>query len=184
MINYTRQCGSFARVDVSRRGMSLIELVVTITLIASMAALIIPATNGDNLLKAKAVANVLRSDIELAQVLTMTDPANPVVLQFDPTGTAYWLAESSAPHIPIKLDNRGELYMMTIGMGRLATGHGVTIDAGALPDGQLAFDMNGAVWPPMSTPVIMLNAGDAWVQLEIAPMTGTVTDTTSYSTNQ
>ncbi len=159
-----------------RRGMSLVELMVTITIISSIAALVIPASQGDGLLQARAAATVLRSDIELTQVMTMTDPANPMVICFNEEGTRYWIASASNTEIPLSLNGNNETYVMTMGEGRLAAADGVTINSETLSNRHIGFDMNGAVSPPMTTPIVTLQCGEHSVQLEVSPMTGTVTE--------
>jgi type II secretory pathway pseudopilin PulG len=156
--------------------MSLVELMVTITIISSIAAMIIPATQGDDLLQARSAATILRSDIELTQIMTMTNPSDPMVIQFNKIGTRYWIASAASPETPVSLNSTSDAYLMTIGEGRLAAANGVTIDAASLPGNRLSFDMNGAVFPPMSESVITLHCGNDWIQLDIAPMTGSITD--------
>ena len=75
-----------------QRGFTLIEVLVTLTIIAVVAAMVLPAFNNSERGRLIAATRILRADLELAAVMTITDPANPVVVRFDPIAGQYWLA--------------------------------------------------------------------------------------------
>src|SRR5262245_48745623 len=88
-----------------RRGFTLIDLMVTIAVLAVAAAVIIPGVSNNDRLRLMAAANVMTSDIELAQVMTISFPNDPIVVRFDPDNATYWLARPADPDTPISRED-------------------------------------------------------------------------------
>ena len=72
----------------SRCGFTLIDLMVTIAVLAVAAAVIVPGVSNNDRLRLMAAANVMTSDLELAQVMTISFPNDPIVVRFDPDNRA------------------------------------------------------------------------------------------------
>ncbi len=74
----------------SSRGFTLIELLMTMTIIAVLAAVVLPKFTDSGRLRVSAASSVLTSDIQLAQVMTISHPDRPVVVYFE-TKRQNWL---------------------------------------------------------------------------------------------
>ena len=99
-------------------GFTLIDLMVTLTIIAVMAAVLIPRMDDGGRLSLMAGARLLASDIEMAQIMTISNPTDPIVVKFEPTLGTYWLAPASDPDNPILRPGATQLYKVVFGQGR------------------------------------------------------------------
>ncbi|MEM7228247.1 MAG: type II secretion system protein, partial [Planctomycetota bacterium] len=127
------------------RAFTLIEMLMVISIMAMTVVMVLPMVSSDTQPRLRAASVVLRSDIEMAQVLTSSNPTTPVVVHFAADGSGYHLAYRSAPKVPIVRSDTGEPYDEKIGVGRLTSAEGVTISLTDVPDGVLAFNAQNGV---------------------------------------
>lgn len=158
------------------RAFTLVELLVVVAIIAVTAAFVLPRLTDDAALRVRGAASILISDIEYAQVLTISHPDNPVVVRFDAPASRYWLAYAATPDTPIMRDGTHIPYDVTFGAGRAAPVGDVGISLQDLPGDTLAFDTTGGLVDFSTTPRITLTAGERAVTLVIAPMTGSISE--------
>ena len=156
----------------NRRAFSLPELILVLLILAIAGMLIIPSAGSNATAKADAAARMLRSDIEFAQVQTIANPQNPVVLVLADAGDGWWLADSDNPDTPIDRGESGEPYRMTLGEGRGAAAAGVDIEVQQLPGRILQFDTLGGLEGLAIDPRYHLRCEDAQVQLNVRAGTG------------
>jgi hypothetical protein len=148
---------------------------ITVTIIAIIASVVVPMLNDDNRVRLMAAAGILSSDIELAQVMTLSYPKDPVIVRFDPENERYWLAFLSDPETPMSRNDTGQPYLVVFGEERAATAQGVGFRLNNVKDDALIFDAQGALVDFGSTPQIELNRGEAAITLAISASTGTIT---------
>jgi prepilin-type N-terminal cleavage/methylation domain-containing protein len=160
-----------------RRAFTLFEVLITVAIIALVGALIVPALRDDARLRLLAASSILTSDIELAQVMTISQPATPVVITFDPDRNRYWLALDSDPATPIPRADTGAPYLVVFGQGRAASAAGVTFTTAGITGDVLTFNAQGGVEDITGAPCITLTAGAHSTSLDIAVSTGTITQT-------
>ncbi len=164
-----------SRSNTVRRGFTLMELMMTITIIIVAGALVMPKLSDDTQLRLVAAASILTSDIELAQVMTISHPADAVVVQFDPDNDQYWLAYADVPDTPIPRPDNGRPYLIVFGQDRARSAAGVSLSLTEVTDNTLAFDAQGGVADISARPVIRLSLGTRFIDLQIASTTGTIT---------
>lgn len=157
-----------------RRAFTLMELMITVTIIAVVASVVVPMLNDDNHVRLVAAAGVLSSDIELAQVMTLSYPKDPVIVRFDTANKRYWLAFASDPETPITRNDTGEPYLIVLGEGRAATAQGVEFKISDIKDDALVFDAQGSLVDFNATPKIELDRGDVAITMLISASTGTI----------
>jgi prepilin-type N-terminal cleavage/methylation domain-containing protein len=158
-------------------GFTIVELLVTLTVIATLSVLIIPTFQDDAQLRVMAAASLLASDIEYAQVLSVSQPDDPVVVQFDTANATYWLAYADAPEEPLIRPDTGDPYLVEFGAGRGEPALDVSIWLIDLPDDRLSFDSNGGLVDFNTEPRIILGQGEHYRTLSIAATTGSLTET-------
>ncbi|MEE8155138.1 MAG: hypothetical protein V3T53_09330 [Phycisphaerales bacterium] len=163
------------RSNPARCGFTLIDLMMTITIIIVAGALVLPKLSDDKQLRLMAAAGILTSDIELAQVMTISHPADAVVVRFDPDNDQYWLAYVDVPDTPIPRSDNGRPYLIVFGQDRAHSAVGVSLSLTEVADDTLVFDAQGGVADISAQPVIRLSLGARFIDLQIASTTGTIT---------
>jgi prepilin-type N-terminal cleavage/methylation domain-containing protein len=171
------------RLTAQTPGFSLIELLITIGIIVLIAALVVPSLKDDREVRLIAASRILGSDLELAQVMTISDPLNPVVVRFVPSQGQYWLAHAASSDTPIKQPGNLRDYVVVFGEGLAEGAAGVTMQVSGLSSDTLTFNAHGGVDNLIAntSPAIRLIDGPRWIQLNISPITGTITETTEFT---
>ncbi len=157
-------------------GFALIDLMVTLFVIAIMAAVLFPQLEDEGRLRLTAASRLITADIELAQVMTISNPAEPIIVKFEPGGT-YWLAPAGDPDTPIVRSGAIQPYRVVFGEGRGRSGRNVTLVLTDLENNILSFNEQGGVVALNLQPEIKLVYGTEWVKLTLSTMTGTITET-------
>ncbi len=160
-----------------RRAFTLLEMLVVVTIIGTAAVLVLPSFNDDTRLRLMAATAVMTSDIEYAQVMTISRPDDPVVIRFDPPRNQYWLSLESAPGTPITREGDGEPYLVTMGQGRASTATGVTFTVTGMDADTLIFNPQGGLEDFANAPVITLSLTGQTTRIDIATSTGSITET-------
>ena len=78
-----------------RGGFTLVEILMVVTVVAVLAVMVAPSLQDDDRLRLLAASAVLTSDLEVAQVVNITDTDRSIVVCFDPDRNRYWLASPS-----------------------------------------------------------------------------------------
>ena len=157
-------------------GFTLIDLMVTVTIIAVMAAVLIPRLGDGGRVRLIAGSRILSSDIEMAQIMTISNPTDPVVVKFEPSNRRYWLALASDPDTPILRPGAPQLYRVTFGEGRGRTAGEVTFELTDVTGNVLAFNEQGGVLDPTTAPQIKLVYESRWIKLRVSTMTGVISE--------
>jgi prepilin-type N-terminal cleavage/methylation domain-containing protein len=167
---------SHGRPDATPRAFTLLEMLITITILAVIAVAVTPLFSDDNRLRLIAASSVISSDIELAQVMTISYPDQPVMVRFDAGKQMYWLAYDWDPETPIVRETTGEPYVVVIGRGRASTAQDVAVTIADMTDHTIAFAGSGGLADFTTTPKIELGRNGAAITLVISPNTGSITE--------
>lgn len=159
----------------SHRAFTLLEMLVTLTIVAALAAVVAPMLSDDSRLRVMAAAEVITSDLELAQVMTIAHPDAPVVMKFTPDLATYWLAYAATPDTPLSREDNGQPYVVTLGADRARGAAGVTITLDQAPGDTIAFAAHGGLTDFTLAPTIRLARVKRGIQLAIGPNTGSIT---------
>ena len=155
---------------------TLIEMLITLTVMATIAAVVAPMLSDDSRLRVMAASSIICSDIELAQVMTIAHPDQPVVVRFDPDNGCYWLAYAATPDTPLLRADNGESYEVEFGKGRARSAAGVTMTLEQAPNNTIGFAAHGGLTDFTTTPLVKVSKSTRGIQLAIAPNTGSITE--------
>ena len=151
---------------------------MVVAIISMLAVLLVPRAQVDERLQLNAATSLIVSDIELAQVMNISNPKNPVVIRFDGDAQTYWLAPADKPDQPIFRSPTQEPYIVTMGQGRAVAAAGVVFEVEDIPHSTLRFSPHGSLATPGIQPRIRLRVNDRRAQYEqniaIAPITGSI----------
>ena len=150
---------------------------VTVTIIVVMAAMIIPNLPDDAQLRLIAGSRLLSSDLEMAQIMTIANPEEPIVVKFEPSLGRYWLAEADDVDTPIKRPGSTGAYLVEFGKGDARSASGVSMGLTGITDDTIAFSAQGGIEDFTSSPEIKLLHGTRWIKLTISPTTGSIKET-------
>ncbi len=156
------------------RGFTLLEMLVTLTIIAALTAVVAPMFSDDSRMRVMAASSIIASDIELAQVMSIAKPDQPVVVRFNPAQGRYWLAYAGTPNSPLLREDNGLPYEVVMGSGRARSASGVTLNIQQATDNSFTFAAHGGLSNFTQTPVIKVMAGSRGIMLTISPTTGSV----------
>jgi hypothetical protein len=168
-----------------RAAFTLIDLMVTLAVLAIVLIVAMPSFAPDNRTRLVAAANLFIADLNNARALSVQNPADPVRVVIAEKGAGYFLARASDPGAAIDLPTGvGGQYAVLFGEGSHADLWDVRIApagvdhediaAGALPF--VAFDPFGRLSPqtdvrievradgPALTIVVRGDTGDAFVE--------------------
>jgi len=155
-------------------GFTLIEILVTVTIVAVIAVVLVPQFRNNDRLRVVAAAQILASDIEAAQVHTISYPDDPVLVKFNPKSATYWLASTASPDTPITHQMTGEPYKVTLGQGRASSASEVTMTLTDVSDNTIEFNESGGLVDFTTVPVIALQCHGETIEVVVSPSTGTV----------
>lgn len=166
--------GSKSVRHIGRTAFTLVEMLVTVAILALVAATVAPMFSDERGLRVVAAARILSSDLELAQVLTISQPNKPVVVRFDAPANTYWLAYAFDTETPIPRPDNGEPYLVQLGSGRASSALGVSMALEGITNDMIEFESSGALVDFATTPMIEFSSGAHAVTISISPMTGSI----------
>jgi len=164
------------------RGFTLLEMLLTVSILATLTALAVPLMADSDRVRVRAAVDVLISDLELAQIMNISFPADPVVVRFDPAGSRYWIADADTPNTPINREDTGEPYLVELGVGRAAMAEGVTLQIADMSGNQVVFNSQGGLNNFSAAPIMTLSIEGESISISIAATTGSIFETTGEGT--
>ncbi len=157
----------------NNRGFTLINLIVSIAIIAVLAGVVVVTLEPNERARVLGATQMLASDLEYAQALSLAEPSDPVVVRFDAVNNGYWLERVSTPDTPIMRPN-GTPYLIVFGQADAAPYAGVdlAISSGAT-NGRMEFDGFGRL-VELTDAVLALAIADDTMELTASSTTGFV----------
>lgn len=155
----------------SVRGVTLIEIMVTIAVMATITAVVLPLARPASGSRLTAATGMLRDDLEQARHRTVTDPGSPVSLALDGDGGGWRLVDANDATIA---HSDGRPWRIRFGEGVAAGLEGVTVrrfdEPGVL---LLRFDAAGVAIAD-GTPTFEIEADEDRWTVRLALVTGLV----------
>lgn len=157
----------------ARRAFTLINMLITVAVMAIVAAAIMPSLASGNQISVAGAAYILASDLEYTQSISLAEPDDPAVLRFDLDAGAYWIARADEPDTPILRINGRDPYRVVLGEGDALHAQGVAITLAGAPDDTIAFDGFGRL-ETLSDAVVTLTSASGVRRVRIDADTGFV----------
>ena len=156
-----------------RTGFTLVELMISITVLGIIAALAVPLAGDSDVLRLDAASRLLTSDLEHTQILAVTHPQDEYCLVVHTDGLGWHIALTSDPETPVLEAITNDLLSVRVGEGRGAPAVGVSLTTNA-SNNMIAFDPNGGLTDFTLETEITLNIGNSEEVLSIAGSTGSI----------
>ncbi|MAD78379.1 MAG: hypothetical protein CMJ51_03290 [Planctomycetaceae bacterium] len=162
----------------ARRGFSLVELTVTVAVLASVAMVMVPLAGRESGSRLTAATSMLRDDLEQARHRTVVDPGTPISLILDADGGGWMLAHDNRSRPILRVDGRP--WRVRFGDDVAAALEGLRVrrlDDPSTPS--LTFDGEGVARADDTPRFEVADGDDAWM-VHIGLVTG-VARTTTHS---
>jgi type II secretory pathway pseudopilin PulG len=158
----------------TRRAFSLINVLITVAVMAIVAAAVLPSVASGNQVNVTGAAYLIASDLEYAQSLSLATPDDPALVRFDTEAAAYWIARADDPDTPILRANGRDPYRVEFGEGDAAPAGEVAITVAGAVDGAIAFDGFGRL-ATLNDALVTLTGQHGVRRVRIDADTGVVT---------
>lgn len=160
-----------------KRGMTFIELMVAMVILAITSVLVLPLFLNQDALTTTATARLLWSDLEHAQAIALSRPDQRIALAVDTDGRGWRIVDADAPTVAIvdRYDqlHAGRTLAVRCGEGRARMSVGVTI---APPGRVIVFDpLGGLEIPGDENQELTVQSGDAMSLVSVDSDTGFIT---------
>jgi type II secretory pathway pseudopilin PulG len=157
------------------RGLTLVEIMVTLTCMAIAMAIVMPALGDRSADRLRGAAQMLIADLEFAQSESMSHGDDPRVLVIESDKAGYHLAAKSAPGTAVTNPVGAVPYVTRFGLGRANALGGVRVGAYNLGgDDQLGFGVLGQL-DQTAAATITLQCGNRSIVVTVDPTTGEAT---------
>ena len=156
-----------------RRGMSLLELSITMVVLAIVAAVVLPVLDNGNGSRIAAAMILLRDDLEQARYRTVANPEQARALLLDEDGRGWRVVDPTQPSRTLQRDD-GSDWLVRAGEGRGAGMSDVELQLDGVDGLLLEFDQSGALLDRSAMPLFTVSCGQQQQVLRIGAVTGIV----------
>ncbi len=167
-----------------RRAFTLIDMMITTMVLGIIVAATVPVAMTNERTFVTSAVRQLVSDLEYAQVRSITQPASPTTVAILADGSGYYLADADAPQTPMPLPEgtvgAGDPYAVTFGGYRALSLEGVTVEVISGGESQpeagyatIEFDQYGRLVSAEDALLEVAFAGST-ARIRVAALTGTV----------
>jgi len=156
-----------------RRAFTLLEMLVTVILMAIAASMIVPMLASNDSSYVSAGVGLIVADLDFAQSSAINDPSDNIVVHFDSAAGRWWITQESTPETILTMSN-GEPYDTTMGVGRAETASNVAFTIADAVNDEIVYDPFGRLVQTVN-PTITVTSGSASSQIVIDAETGFLT---------
>ena len=103
--------------DTRYQGFTLIELMLSLAILAALAVLAAPLFGNNEALQLDVTRRLLISDLEYSQILAITNPDDAIALVIDESGDRWHIATVASPSIPLNDSVTGDPLVTILGEG-------------------------------------------------------------------
>jgi len=154
-----------------KTGFTLIELLLVVSIFSLLTILVLPMMGNKDKLGVDIVRQLLASDIELTQIMAISNPDNEFGLYIQNQG--WHIASSNAPEIPLVDERTGKTLQLTLGTGPAFAAIDVEMETNAL-NNYIIFNENGGLLDLSQMTEITMAKNNQTALLRINPYTGMI----------
>ena len=155
-------------------GLTLIELMMTLVIIVTVASVVLPRLSQKNT-QLRTAAQRLVADLEFAQIESIVHPDDPRIVVVDLANARYYIATTGSPATPVTNPSTSKPYETRFGAGEAIGLDNVTISAISFGgDSRLGYGKYGEL-DQATDATITLAKGGSTVTVTIDPINGAVT---------
>ena len=156
-----------------RRGLTLLEMTMTMVILAIVASILVPLMGDDSHGRIGAATILIRDDLEQARFRTVADPENPLAFRIDDDMQGWQLIDPLDSSRTITRDD-GSPWVIRSGEGRGIGMLGVQFELSGTRQPTLEFDESGAILDRSAAPIITISCQDHSRTLKIGAVTGII----------
>ncbi len=97
------------------RAFTLVEVLLVVVCLAILSVLVLPKRNDDEATQLRLAAQLLIADIEFAQLESIGNSENPLLIEFDPIAATYWISRRQDHNQPILQLATNQPYLRSFG---------------------------------------------------------------------
>ncbi len=157
----------------ARTAFTLLEMLVTIILIAIAAAMMVPMLASNDASYVAAGVGLMVADFDFAQSTAISDPSDNVAVHFDAAAGRWWITREGTPDTTLTMSN-GEPYDTTMGQGRAEMAFNVAFTLDHVYGNKIVYEAFGRL-VQSSSPTITVTSGGASSLIVIDAETGFLT---------
>ncbi len=156
------------------RAFTLVDILVTIAVMAIVIAVAAPSFTPDDRARLIGAVNMMVADIEYAQSLSLSAPSNHALVRFGDDGASYWVAYESDPETPATMPGAaGDPFLVQFGVDRASLLFDVSFTTVGVTDSKLVFDEFARLATLDEARITLTNAGGS-MEIVISSATGSV----------
>lgn len=128
----------------ARRGVTLIEVLVVVLIIATLSALSVDLLRPSAEERVQGAARLFARDVEWARSATLTNPDDPVSIVLASDGSGWLVSRNSSPTTALSASD-GSVMRRTFGSGSASASTGVQLVSASASQRTIAFEPFGGV---------------------------------------
>ena len=149
---------------------------ITVGILVTVAAFIVPQMASADRARLMSASAMLRSDLELAQTMSISSPSNPIAVRFEPAQNRYWLAYAATPGMPMDRPGTMDPYLVEFGVGEASSAANVALTISGPADNTVTFNSLGGLSALAGSPAVRLSFGSQAIELTISHLTGSISE--------
>ncbi len=156
-----------------QHGFTIIELMLSITILAIVSALAVPLFGNNDLLQIDVARRLLISDIEYSQILAITNPDDEIALVINENGKGWHIATTDDIETPLQNNYSEEPLVRTFGQGSAFSSPDAVV-SGNIQDNTIVFNSNGGLIDFTQSAEVIIYCGESVTRVIINPTTGSI----------